>query len=217
MKYSDDITIFNSFIQRQRIYQFLAGVKEDVDKERRDLLNQESLPTVEMAYAMIRREITRRGIMGTTSSLGTGPSEIGKGLAIKNQSKTSFRREDGDRSHLKCTHYGGTKHTKEGCFKLIGYPDRLEENKHRRTAIKASGSRTGGKVHLVTNFPGDRQSPHEPTTKSQSMTGIKYNNAPAGIMEKKSLEETLKIAKNKNIEREAAGLGEKGGMGSIQK
>ena len=82
LKCSEDITVFNSFIQRQRLYQFLAGVNEDLDKERRDLLNQEPLPTLEMAYAMIRRELARRGIMGTTSSPGTNPSEIGKGLAI---------------------------------------------------------------------------------------------------------------------------------------
>ena len=123
IKCSEDITQFNSFIQRQKLYQFLAGINENLDKESRDLLNQDPLPTIKMAYAMIRRELARRGIMGTTSSLGTSPSEIGKGLAIKSRSETSFWHDNGDRTHLKCTHCGGTKHTKEGCFKLIWYPE----------------------------------------------------------------------------------------------
>ncbi|XP_057518458.1 uncharacterized protein LOC130799377 [Amaranthus tricolor] len=122
MKCSADTTTFNSFIQRQRLYQFLAGINDNLDAERRQLLNQDPLPTIEMAYAMIRRELARCGIMSTTSSLGGNPSEIGKGLAIRGQSETLLRRDNGDRTYLKCTHCGGSKHTKEGCFKLIGYP-----------------------------------------------------------------------------------------------
>lgn len=88
MSCAKDITVFNNFIQRQRLYQFLTGINEDLDKERKDLLNLDPLPNPEAAYATIRREISRRGIMRTTSSLGLGPSEIGRGLAIKHRSET---------------------------------------------------------------------------------------------------------------------------------
>ena len=87
MKCFEDIAQFNSFIQRQRLYQFLAGINENMDKERHDLLNQDPLPTIEMAYAMIHWELVRRGIMGATSSLGMNPSEIGKGLESKADQK----------------------------------------------------------------------------------------------------------------------------------
>ena len=33
-----------------------------------------------------------------------------------------YRRDD-DKSHLKCTHCGGTRHTKNECFKLVGYQE----------------------------------------------------------------------------------------------
>ena len=118
-----DITTFNNFIQRQRLYQFLAGIHEDLDKERRDWLNQDPLPNLEVAYATIRRELSRRDIMRTTSSLGPSPSKIGKGLATRYRSKNSSRRDEEDRSHLRCSHCGGTRHTKNGCFKLVGYPE----------------------------------------------------------------------------------------------
>ena len=210
MKCSEEITQFNSFIQRQRLYQFLAGINENLDKERRDLLNQDLLPTIEMAYAMIRRELARRGIMGTTSSLGTSPSEIGKGLAIKSRSKTSFRHDNGDRTHLKCTHCGGTKHIKEGCFKLTGYPEWWEEHKHRRVATKATVSRTGGKAHLATEFSGNRQTPQEPTVDLHNLTGNasskgKYTSSHG------SKEESGKDSNNggKQEEREKAGSGER--------
>ena len=82
MKCVEDITLFNSFIQRPRLYQFLAGINYDLDKEKRDLLHQEPLPSLDAAYATIRREITRRGIMGGDSSSGRGPSGIGSGVAV---------------------------------------------------------------------------------------------------------------------------------------
>ena len=34
MKYAEHITIFNTFIQTQRLFQFLAGVNASLDKER---------------------------------------------------------------------------------------------------------------------------------------------------------------------------------------
>ena len=55
--------IFYTFIQTQMLFQFLAGVNDSLDKERRDLLNQDPLPTLDKAYATIRREIARCGIM----------------------------------------------------------------------------------------------------------------------------------------------------------
>ena len=67
------------------MYQFLAGVDDSLDEERPDLLNQDPLPTVDVAYATMRREISRRGIMVGAPSLGKYTSEIGCGLAAKHR------------------------------------------------------------------------------------------------------------------------------------
>ena len=80
-----DITAFNNFIQRQRLYQFLTEINENLDKERRDLLHMDHLPTVDVAYATIRREISRRKIITDVSSPGIDPSEFCSGLAMKNK------------------------------------------------------------------------------------------------------------------------------------
>ena len=138
MIHAEDITIFNTFIQKQRLFQFLAGINETFDKEKRDLLNQYPLPTVEMAYATIRREISRSGIITHASSPGKNPSEIESGLAVKHhRSDSSSRRDMEDKTHLKCSYCGGSRHTKEGCFKLIGYPEWWEEHRQRKAATKA--------------------------------------------------------------------------------
>lgn len=147
-----DITKFNKHIQRQRLYQFLTGLNGDLDKERRVLLNNKPLPTVEKVYATVRREISRRSIMNGVSSLGSGPSEIGSGLAM--QSKHPQRsREEEDRRKLRCCHYGGSKHTKESCFEIVGYSEWWDDFQRRRAATKVPASRTGDKAHLTTAEP----------------------------------------------------------------
>ena len=65
MKDPDDIIVYNQLIQKNRLYQFLAGIHQTFDKDRRDLLLLDPLPTVEEAYASIKREVLRRGIIKT--------------------------------------------------------------------------------------------------------------------------------------------------------
>ena len=132
---SQDITTFNNIIQRQRLYQFLIGINENLDKERRDLLHMDPLPTVDVAYATIRWEISRRRIMIGVSSPGLDPSEIGSGLAMKNKSLPRNREND-DRQKLRCSHCGGSRHTKEGCFKLVGYPNWWDDLQRRKATTK---------------------------------------------------------------------------------
>ena len=146
---SKDITDFNKYIQRQRLYQFLIGINDNLNKERRDILNNNPLPTVEAAYATIRWKIARRRIMNGVSSLGTSPSEIGSVLAMRNKTLQRNREED-DRRKLRCTHCGGSRHTKEGCFKLVGYPDWWNDLQKRKAATKAPARPIGGQAYLTT-------------------------------------------------------------------
>nr|GFC98943.1 hypothetical protein [Tanacetum cinerariifolium] len=69
------------------------------------------------------------GVTNETHGIATGliaEETDGMGLSTK-----GFRRFDGkkkpatrdDKSHLKCEECGMNRHTKEQCFKIIGYPD----------------------------------------------------------------------------------------------
>ncbi|VFQ81431.1 unnamed protein product [Cuscuta campestris] len=62
MKCPEDMTIFTQIQQQNRLYQFLQAINEEFDVEKRDILKTDPLPSVEEAYAQIRREATRKGI-----------------------------------------------------------------------------------------------------------------------------------------------------------
>nr|GEY12892.1 hypothetical protein [Tanacetum cinerariifolium] len=81
---------------------------------------------------MVRKEASHQIILGVTNethgiAIGLIARETdGLGLSTK-----GFRRFDGqkkpatrdDKSHLKCEECGMNRHTKDQCFKIIGYPD----------------------------------------------------------------------------------------------
>ena len=50
---------------------------------------------------------------------------------------------------MKCSHFGGSRHTKDGCFKIIGYPDWWDDLQKRKAATKAPTSQTSGKALLM--------------------------------------------------------------------
>ena len=58
-----------------------------------------------------------------------------------------------DKTHLRCSCCGGSRHTKEGCFKIIDYLEWWEELRQRKVATKAPTSRTGGKANMATSAP----------------------------------------------------------------
>ena len=87
MKCSDDIATFNKIKQEQRLYQFLTGIDKKFEIIRRNLLMQENTPSVESAYAAIRREATRLQILKPTTSSeeNTSLEEVGIDLTARNR------------------------------------------------------------------------------------------------------------------------------------
>ncbi|OAY30466.2 hypothetical protein MANES_14G029767v8 [Manihot esculenta] len=110
----NNIIIRNREIQEERLYLFLAGVQSDLDPVRREILNEEPLPTLDNAYSRLRGEKLRRAIHLPLPS----PATAG----------------------LKCTHCSGSQHTRDGCFKIIGYPEWWEENNIRKNKGKGQGA-----------------------------------------------------------------------------
>ena len=117
MKCAGDIQKYNSILQEDRVHVFLDGSDDRLDKIRSDVLQLQPFPTVELAYAHVRREDIRQAIMTSSSNIALGAVMASKGL--KRGKPKSKPQSDG----TKCTHCGNVKHTRETCFKLHGYPE----------------------------------------------------------------------------------------------
>lgn len=176
MKCADDITAYNTIRAEQKLFQFLNALDQKFDPIKREILRRDSLPTAEAAYAAVRKETTHQNILRTGSSPSQGIAAglitieaEGAGYATQRRPivKSSGTPTRVDKSKLKCTHCGMIKHTKEQCFRLVGYPEWWDDG-HKKGKkdegeasapvgnLKATGSnahnRTGAVMTVAADF-----------------------------------------------------------------
>ncbi|KAJ0589682.1 putative transcription factor interactor and regulator CCHC(Zn) family [Helianthus annuus] len=142
MTCSADIATYNNIRSEQKLFQFLNALDRKFDPVKREILRWDPLPSVEQAYAAVRKEMAHQGILGTISetsqsgvAAGLVAGEIteidGQGLITKGQRRSDFTGKSSsriDKSKLKCSHCDMRGHTKEQCFKIVGFPDWWSDN-----------------------------------------------------------------------------------------
>ena len=126
MKCAEDIQVYNSNIQEDRVYVFLDGLYERPDKVRSVVLQMKPFPTVEQAYAHVRREDTHQSVMLTNTEPISSPVLLSQGLRTQQPSIQIPKLRASGKGHTVdggCTHCGNPKHTWGTCFKFHGYPE----------------------------------------------------------------------------------------------
>lgn len=73
-------------------------------------------------------------------------TEISGGLVTKHINKYSSQRDDRDK--LKCSHCGGSRHTRDECYRIIGYSEWWSDPLKRREPRQVSDK---GKASVVVN------------------------------------------------------------------
>lgn len=140
-------------------------------------------------------------MVGVPSS-GKIPLKIGCGLAAKHRLEgSSFRRED--RTSLKCSHFGGSRHNKEGSFKLIRCPEWWDDLQRKKVATKAPVNRAGDKALFTHADDTDGERTDLGTTKM-----VKEDEGDDGMVVTKTKgegERNTKIEENTPARREKMG------------
>ncbi|KAL5826966.1 hypothetical protein ACOSQ3_018812 [Xanthoceras sorbifolium] len=155
MKCVVDIQKYNSILQEERVNIFLDGLDDRLDNIWSD------------AYAHVLWEDIRQTVMTSVANTAPGAVIASKGIkasksytltktgssALSNgKSNPSFNTQtqsDGG----KCTHCGNTRHTRETCFKLHGYPDWWNEFQTRKKHEGAASNEGTGRAAMVTVEP----------------------------------------------------------------
>ncbi|KAJ8638947.1 hypothetical protein MRB53_015641 [Persea americana] len=133
--------------QEDRVYVFLDGLDDQLDKVRSDVLQLQSFPTVEQAYAHVRREDIRQAVMTSGSDITPGAVMASKGF--KPEKPKSKPQSDGG----KCTHCDNMKHTRETCFKLHGYPEWWNDFQARKKREGTSTNEGTGRAVVASVEP----------------------------------------------------------------
>lgn len=183
MECQADIQRYNSMVQEERVYLFLDGLDDRLDGIRRDVLQLQPFPTVEQAYAHVRREAIRQAVM-TGSIVEESPGAVLASKGMKGEAPTPSFIQGGKTNSIsktripsdgqKCSHCGGSKHTRETCFKLHGYPEWWHELQAKKK--RDGGSGKGGQAEVVGQASVAENSP------SLSLVPAKAHNATSCII-----------------------------------
>ncbi|KAI3703312.1 hypothetical protein L1987_73277 [Smallanthus sonchifolius] len=186
MTCANDITTYNKIRAEQKLFQFLNALDRKYDHIKREILRWDPLPTAEAAYAAVRKETAHQNILGGAPEETSTQQGVAVGLAATESkeaeglgflSKGHRRPEPGkktgppprqDRSHLKCSHCGMMKHTKEECFKIVGFPEWWNEGRNRTSK---QGSLESKAAAAIGGNPSDNTQ-EAATTKGLGFGGI---------------------------------------------
>lgn len=107
----------------ERVYVFLAGLDHNLDQVSARVLAASPMPSLEEAYAQVRREAQRQVTMGLEDNLEASAMAVHK---------------NNTRPTLFCTHCNSSKHTVDVCWKKHGYPEwfklKQAEKRNKKTA-----------------------------------------------------------------------------------
>ncbi|GMI84832.1 hypothetical protein HRI_002152500 [Hibiscus trionum] len=146
-------TKFISHLNKERLYEFLAGLNRDLDEVRGRILGRTPLPTIGEAFAKVRREENRRRVMmgdfkepKFLTSSGHRPTESSALVSRAPQSQKNRVGNDSGQSRsvdrVWCSYCNRTGHTKEKCFKLHGYPGTTKIQKENKAFLSLGNSST---------------------------------------------------------------------------
>ncbi|KAK4354391.1 hypothetical protein RND71_026585 [Anisodus tanguticus] len=156
---------FILFLQRQRLYQFLMGLNESYQQAMSQILLMKPLPAVNQTYAMIMGDENKKGVASGSNSSGvnavTTLNNMNTYESVDMYSKGNNNNSQGQRfkknydsgnnnnnsnDNLYCDFCKLRNHTRNGCWRLIGYPP---DYKPKRKA-GANGNGNNGVAYNVT-------------------------------------------------------------------
>ncbi|KAG8655435.1 hypothetical protein MANES_04G047309v8 [Manihot esculenta] len=175
---------------RNRLMQFLMGLSDAYGTVRDQILGMDPLPSVNKAYSMVLKFESQKDILGNING-NTEP------LALMNRTYKQYQgkqRGPGQkRGH--CSYCDMDGHVREGCFKLIGYPEWFK-TKIKNNGQPSKANRTIGHerkvVAAVEGTPHKRDTPLDMPNTSTQINDL-------NIMMNSLQQEVSKLMKEKDV------------------
>lgn len=118
----------HSAMAKHRVHKFLSGLDSDFNQVRSEILCKDPPLDLERSYAYVRKDHQQRQTM--EESRITSESSVMVATQTRHSSSPGFfnssSKNGKPQTHDKnggliCTHYGETGHSKQRCYKIIGY------------------------------------------------------------------------------------------------
>ncbi|XP_070015793.1 uncharacterized protein [Nicotiana sylvestris] len=158
---------FVVYLQKLKVYQFLMGLNESYSQARSQILMRSPLPTVNQAYSMIISDESQKAVAATSRILGANPTgNYDVAMYTRNMGNQRYKKN----YNVQCDFCKLKGHSKENCFKIIGYPPDFKFKK------KVNGG-TGGPAayNVLAEIPN--QQPNVNSTRTYQQTQSQMTNS----------------------------------------
>ncbi|XP_019242160.1 PREDICTED: uncharacterized protein LOC109222244, partial [Nicotiana attenuata] len=129
-------------LQHQRLMQFLSGLNETYEQVRHQILMKTMEPTLNQAYALIIEDESQNA---STHTIFPNRGDLvamqaGRGQAPMQNIRGQYK---GKKPFLKCDYCNKPGHSKENCYKLVGYPTDFKAKQPYAANMTTGGQENG--------------------------------------------------------------------------
>ncbi|GAV69507.1 hypothetical protein CFOL_v3_13008 [Cephalotus follicularis] len=145
-----DTTKFQKWVDKERVFDFLAGLTIEYDQTRSQILGRDPFPSLRQAYAYVQKDESRQSAMILSNTQD-------RSTLVANPTQKAM--ETIARDQIRCDHCGKTRYTKKTCWKLHGRPIRRRGGK--RMGPPRSQSHFSETIEFIPNSDVDHLSKEE--------------------------------------------------------
>ncbi|CAL8997527.1 unnamed protein product [Prunus brigantina] len=133
-----DTNAYQKKLDRLRVHIFLFGLDPEFDQVRSEILRKEPKLDLDQSFAYVRRDAQQRAnFTGAAASLDATVMVAQRSKGPPSSHGSSSTQGVKDKPVFKCTHCGGSKHTREHCYELVGFPSWWDHSKNKISGHKA--------------------------------------------------------------------------------
>lgn len=129
-------------IEKERLYEFLMGFDNDFNVIRTQILATKPVPKLGAAYHLVAEDERHQTISGENRSTPESAAFMAfqkrEGNSGQLKERNTIRQVKEGKENEECTFCGRNEHQREGCFKLVGYPDWWPGKKGDKAKPKAA-------------------------------------------------------------------------------
>ncbi|KAH9753027.1 protein kinase domain-containing protein [Citrus sinensis] len=123
-----DSAKYKKMLEKERVFEFLAGLSSDLDEVRGRVLGKEPLPSTREVFSYVKREESRKNVMmGGSSAENSALISVTPEAPLIGGTKNLKKSDEKDR--VWCDYCHKPRHTRDACWKLHGKPPNLKNNK----------------------------------------------------------------------------------------
>nr|KYP59020.1 hypothetical protein KK1_014445 [Cajanus cajan] len=127
-----------SFTESEYVMSFLMGLNDSFSQIRGQILLSDPLPSIENFFSLVLQDEAQREIAVTSSPPVANSDNIA--FTVNSSQPATSRNRFTKKERPRCAHCDILGHTKDTCYKLVGYPPNYFKNRTTNTVNQVTGS-----------------------------------------------------------------------------